>query len=189
MSSVVSTQWVCGNSEYEWELTPTVGLPFPFSTETNFPSRFMRIGNLNGVYSGGTTFNVRIRPWFRLANGAATPGLWGPSAQLCIVGPTEVDVDEVAIDMNNSEQPLLVSIFPNPINDHLLALTVQSKLEGTTISIYDVFGRLVYASSLQSSEGRSQVMVPLPQSLAAGLYTLLLGQEKNVTAKAKFLVR
>lgn len=190
MSSVVSTQWICGNSEYEWELTPTIGLPMQYTTETNFPSRFMRVGNLNGIYSGGTTFNVRIRPWFRMANGESTPGIWGPSASLCIAGPTVVDVQEENDGSAESIRLSALHVAPNPIENNLLMFMIASpSASKDKLEVYDAFGRLVYRSTVSLLEGNNQVVVPMESELTQGLYLLTITRQSGEVVNGKFILR
>jgi hypothetical protein len=171
-SSVISTSWVCGVIDYTWEITPTIGLPVAVPTDRGFPERFMRVGSLNGINGGATTFNVRVRPVFSDGAGGRRNGDWGPSQQLCLVAPlstmaeaTEVTVPDAEPEARGPE----MEVYPNPNIGESVQLTATDLEKGVAIvRILDIMGKQVYSKQLTVDS--SLQLVLHPQQLSNGLY-------------------
>lgn len=170
-SSVISTQWVCGVIDYTWEVTPTIGLPVPVLTDRGFPDRFMRVGSLNGINTGGTTFNVRVRPVFSDGSGGRREGDWGPSQQLCLVAPLSTMSNEtnVAENTNENSNQSKMDVFPNPSHAEEVRLIASGLTKGTvSVRIIDVTGKRV--STLQYTVDEDLEVVLPTRGLPGGVY-------------------
>jgi hypothetical protein len=189
MNQVVSIDWVCGAIDFEWSITPTTGLPFPYTTFRGIGDRFMRVGSLNGINSGATTFNVRVRPIFNDGAGGRRNGEWSSVSQLCIVGAAalgEVSQDEPAAAFGNRMLTLdevntpFVGIYPNPSNGDYFNISLENvKDEKVTMKLIDYTGKIVLVKEF-AVDGAMKLRVDLGQRLASGLYTV----EMNVDGKS-----
>jgi hypothetical protein len=170
-SSVISTGWVCGAVDYVWEVTPTTGLPIAYLTNRGIGDRFMRVASLNGMNTGATTFNVRVRPRFSNGLGGFNEGSFGPTQQLCIVTPAMNEYQgEEEVSLKSVSTPLEVVIYPNPNSGDAFVIEAND-LTGNTlrVRILDVTGKVIWSNQYSTTEVFSTNVV-LDRELSNGLY-------------------
>lgn len=170
-SYVLSADWICGIIDYQWEVTPTIGLPVPYLTRRNFPERFMRIGNLNGINAGGSNFMIRVRPIFADGQGGEFFGQWGPAHEICLVTGLSTQGQEEVIPAEQESPSIEAnwSIYPNPNNGETLYLTVPGEAgKQAEMRIMDAMGRTVFTRTLGTGEDVQSVS--LPAAITNGLY-------------------
>jgi Secretion system C-terminal sorting domain/Starch binding domain len=185
-TSFISTNWACAAIDYEWEITPTTGLPVAVTTMRGSSSRYILVGSLNGIHSGATTFNVRVRPHFSDGIGGTRPGTWSTSTQqLCIIAPASI---VEAASENAANQTLrsleistetFVDLYPNPNTGDFVQLNLASwKSDLVTISVFDTEGRQVYLKTLNVRDAITQT-ITFENRLANGLYVMNLQSEES----------
>jgi hypothetical protein len=170
-SSVISTGWVCGAVDFVWELTPTTGLPIPYLTNRGTGDRFMRVGSLNGINSGATTFDVRVRPRFSNGVGGFIEGTFGPTQQLCIITPAMSEYQgEQEVSLKSLSNPMDVVIYPNPNSGDAFVIQAND-LSGNTmrVRILDITGNVIWSNQFSTTEVFTTNVV-LDRELANGIY-------------------
>lgn len=104
-------------------------------------------------------------------------------------------VDEVQL----KSQPLFTSIkehnnvfinmiYPNPAKDQLNIDYTLTSVEPTTVSVYDLTGKLVSASTFNGTVGTNSHIVNI-SNLAKGMYTLTIQTKTQHIRTTKFIVR
>lgn len=158
-SSIISTNWVCGVIDYVWGITPVTGLQTEYLTTRGAADRFIRVGNLNGINSGATQYNVRVKPVFSDGAGGRREGDWGTSYLLCLASPIAmVENKEDAQLMDVAEKVLVdseitgFSVYPNPTNGAFVRLNIESiKSPFVQVSVTDMMGRTVFNRTYSAS--------------------------------------
>jgi uncharacterized delta-60 repeat protein len=187
-SYVLSADWICGIIDYQWEVTPTVGLPVPYHTRRNFAERFMRIGSLNGINAGGSNFMVRVRPIFANGNNGEFFGNWGPAHEICLVTglSTEGTQEEVAEGTLETNAENEWNLYPNPNNGETLYLNVPGETGGlANLRIMDAMGRTVLSRTI--APGMDVQSIALPAALTNGLYMVEV-QSGDETFKKRLIL-
>ena len=87
--------------------------------------------------------------------------------------PTAI-IEELGVFLSVFEEQILdFMCYPNPFSDEIHVCIGFERLVADEISIYDLFGRKVFAQSCMLSHGYNDIM--LQPNLCAGVYVLKLG--------------
>lgn len=178
-SSVISTGWVCGVIDYTWEITPNSGLPVAVLTDRGAADRFMRVGSLNGINSGATSFNVRVRPVFSDGAGGRRNGEWGPVQELCLVAPIALDAQREPEEMQRPEERMLQvedhakwECYPNPVHENSVWLSLYETIEtSVVVSLIDITGKKVREETFNAGSSFIQQEIHVGD-LTSGVYLL-----------------
>ena len=78
-----------------------------------------------------------------------------------------------------SNQMELLNLYPNP-SDGIINIQyyLPEQMDGVTVKVYDIQGRLVWAKNLDSIAGKTEKQMQLSK-LNAGNYILLMTAHKN----------
>lgn len=185
LNSFISTTWVCGAVDYRWEISPTIGLPTWYTTYRGAPNRFMRVGSLNGINAGGTTFNVRVAPIFDDGQGGTRLGTWSQvNRQMCIVAGALAPYngqDQQAIEKSLIEQEEIASfnLYPNPNNGRDITLNLVNMHDKVRLRVTDISGRLVLEQQI-TVEGNLTTKMPTNGGFAPGVYNVQIIESGNI---------
>jgi len=89
------------------------------------------------------------------------------------------DWEEVTSIENYLEQDVQINVYPNPMDNELL-VTVKNKNKELFLSLYDIAGRKVDCSLIQSNQHSAHFSVSW---LSAGSYVLCVVDEDGVFSK------
>lgn len=178
-SSVISTSWVGGVIDYTWEITPNTGLPVAVTTDRGAPDRFMRVGSLNGINSGATSFNVRVRPVFSDGAGGRRNGVYGPVQELCLVAPISIAENRDPETMNRPEErsvqmenSAMIECYPNPVSSESVWVSVYDAIETpVVVRLTDITGKRVIERTYTTGSSFIQQEIRVG-NLPAGLYLM-----------------
>ncbi len=129
------------------------------------------------IYTGTVTFaaDSAIVPLNSFADGDAYVIYINPAAGSIL------STDEPLIELN--EDGFSIELYPNPTSDYLTFTTNQSNI--TDLSIYDVFGKLVY----QNSGFTGSMLNIQTGEFANGMYILRATNYHQETKESRFIVR
>jgi hypothetical protein len=174
-NSFVSTTWVCGAVDYQWEITPTTGLPIAQTTFRGAATRYILVNSLNGIHGGATTFNVRVRPIFSDGLGGTRFGSWSAtSRQLCILAPAGLDENNQNVtERSLSINPILeTGIYPNPNRGDLVNVNMMNiQSDQVTVKVIDAMGQLIINKTF-SVDGILNTVLHFEKTLASGVYMI-----------------
>jgi hypothetical protein len=174
-STVGATAWICGATNYRWELTqltPSTGI----ATEFNGPAgnRFLPLASVNVAVPGflvpGATYNVRIAPVY-----GTTVGSYGSVDQVLAIAGSAMPLfdDETAQNLETRMDEGVgadVALYPNPNNGQIVNLNVYGvETDNVQVRIVDGMGRVVYANQF-AVDGVLNTLVSFDKPLASGLY-------------------
>ncbi len=101
-----------------------------------------------------------------------------PVAPTSINCPTSLANSEFEIDN--------YSVYPNPVND---IMTINNKnlfSENTTITIFDITGKLIQSKFLNDVDNKSSIEIEIQSNIEKGLYFLQIKQD-NIIQTIKFI--
>ena len=176
-ASFISTDWVCGVVDYQWEITPvgqTPGGAFSVTTMRGAASRFIRVGSLTGIAAG--QWQVRVRPYF--ASGTAAPpvaGTYGPAQCMNVVAPVMPTITNdpsafANLNTKSLSQGAEVALYPNPNAGEMVNINMMGiKSDNVQIRVIDGLGRMIY-NKRYVVDGSLNTVLTFDQPLASGLY-------------------
>lgn len=189
-SSVISTAWVCGVIDYRWEVRPTIGLPVIYETFRGLGERFMRVGTLNGINTGGTQFDIRVTPIFSDGAGGRRTGTPGNWQSLCLVAPIgmaenkqEADLLDVAEKKMMVDNGVSAEVYPNPNTGETFTVQLQGWNGQVQVHVMELTGREVMRT-VYTVDGALTTEVTPSAKMASGVYMIRFTQgDRTITRR------
>jgi hypothetical protein len=183
-SVIGANTWLCGASFLQWEFTP-VTPPGPAFTKNGPPNtRFLPLNIVTGIIPG-TTYSVKVRPWF--VNGTIA-GNWGTDTQCLQIGTsggmTPEGGQEYSASLRAISQPdARWAIYPNPSAGDLFNLNI-SGIQGDQVAvrIFDSTKRLTYFNRFATDGSLNQIIV-FERPLNSGLYIVELSFDGRIVSE------
>lgn len=176
-SIVAGEPFVCMSVDYEWEFTRTDVPTAPFYHFRGMSNRFLVLATVTGLQYNAT-YDVRVRPIFSYG-----PGEWGSTTCMSIAGPPSMMLEEPT---DKLEQQIVFkeveafintdmdfTLYPNPNSGDNINIILDGVdfEEMITISVFDMSGKLMHESSMNSTTVNGSTL-EFENSLAAGMYTV-----------------
>jgi Tol biopolymer transport system component len=90
---------------------------------------------------------------------------------------------DVTAGVEENENPLIVSAYPNPFSENTTLLFSQTSAQKITITLTDIVGKTILETSDTYPAGTNSVMLNTAElMLAKGVYTLRISGEKSATS-------
>jgi len=87
-------------------------------------------------------------------------------------------------DCDNSSEPfVLISMYPNPVNNILTVSINQASKGRVTINVYDVLGQIVMQKELELTSGYHQVNLDFTELSSAIYSVMLISGNRSISEK------
>jgi hypothetical protein len=171
---------VSGAQDYQWEFT-NAGLGYSFTRARGYSYASIPKSMITGLQAG-QTYSVRVR--------ANVGGVWGNYSSVCAVtigssaiSPLNEDLRQfTAKEIVSDIQDYKLNVYPNPSDNNGFDVSIDglTKAENLTLSIFDIYGKLVYMEKFNAQSNGPVIRLNTNGSLSKGIYLVQIQIEEKL---------